>query len=155
MTPGWDRSWRDISMQLPHPLARLADCCWFARHVAKTRILLRGELPFSYRLAFGKRTGVDGYFFRHFTLDKHTLLAAIRARPDDTAVAEWFLQQPGVTADQIAAWNHFAPLLGVKGHPAYITRRIVTFFLYPKALRQPVDSLFAAIVQDEGLPLVP
>jgi hypothetical protein len=142
-------------MQLPHPLARLAGCCWLARHVAKTRVLLSGELPFAYRIAFGKRTGIDGYFFRHFGLNKNDILAAIRARPNDAAVAEWFLQLPGVTPDRIATWNRFAPLLGVKGHPAYLTRRIVTPFLYPKARRQPVDSLFAAIAQDEGLPSTP
>jgi len=142
-------------MQLPHPLAQLAGCCWLARHVAKTRVFLRGELPFAYRIAFGKRSGVDGYFFRHFGLHKAEVLAAIRTRPDNAAVADWFLQQPGVTPDRIAGWNRFAPLLGTKGHPAYLTRRIVTLFLYPKALRQPVDSLFAAIAQDEGLPSEP
>ncbi len=142
-------------MQLPHPLAQLAGCCWLARHVAKTRVFLSGELPFTYQLAFGKRTGIDGYFFRHFGLNKTQMLTAIRARPDHAVVAEWFLQQPGVTPDRIAAWNHFAPLLGVKGHPAYLTRLIVTPFLYPKARRQPVDGLFAAIVQDENLPPPP
>ncbi len=140
-------------MQLPHPLARLAGCCWLARHVAKTRVFLSGELPFTYRLALGSRIGVDGYFFRHFGLNKNEILTAIRTRPDDAAVAEWFLAQPGVTPDRIAAWNDLVPLLGTKGQPAYLTRRIVTLFLYPKALRQPVDSIVAAIAQDENLPL--
>jgi hypothetical protein len=95
---------------------------------------------------------VDGFFFRHFSLGNKQILAAIRARPDDAAIAEWFLQQPGVTPERIAAWNRFAPLLGVKGHPGYATRQIVKWFLYPRALHQPVDSIFAAIIQDEGLP---
>lgn len=139
-------------MPLPHPLARLADCCWLPRHVAKTRIFLRGELPFSYRIAFGARSGIDGFFFRHFGLNKTQVLAAIRARPDDAAVATWFLQQPGVTPERIAEWNRFAPLLGVKGHPAHLTLQIVKWFLYPKAISQPVRSLFTLIAQDESLP---
>jgi len=37
-----------LAMKLPHPLAKqLAGCCWLARHVAKTRVFLRGELPFA------------------------------------------------------------------------------------------------------------
>ena len=142
-------------MQLPHPLAQLAGCCWLPRHVAKTRIYLRGAMPFTYRIALGNRIGVDGYFFRHFGLDKKQVLAAIRARPDDAAIAEWFRQQPGVTPECIKTWNDFAPRLGIKGHPGYVTRQIVKWFLYPKALCQPVDSIFAAIIQDEGLPAEP
>jgi hypothetical protein len=142
-------------MQLPHPLAPLAGCSWLARHVAKTRVYLRGEMPFAYRIALGSRVGVDGYFFRHFGLHKAQMLAAIRAQPDDAAVAAWFLQQPGVNAGRIAVWNRFLPLLGTKGHRGYLTRRIVTLFLYPKALGQPVESIVAAIVQDEGLPSGP
>ena len=139
-------------MQLPHPLVRLAGCCWWQRHVTKTRVFLRGEMPFLYRIAFGARSGVDGYFFRHFDLGKNQVLAAIRARPDDAAAAEWFLQQPGVTPERIAEWNRFAPLLGVKGHPAYLTRQIVKWLLYPRSIAHPVDSIFTAIAQDEGLP---
>jgi len=142
-------------MQLPHPLTPLAGCSWLARHVAKTRLYLRGEMPFAYRIALGSRIGVDGYFFRHFGLSKGKVLAAIRARPDDARMTDWFLQQPGVTPERIAGWNRLLPLLGTQGHPGYFTRRIVTPFLYPKALRQPVDSLVAAIVQDENLPSEP
>ena len=138
-------------MQLPHPLARLADCCWLPRHIAKARIFIRGEMPFTYRIAFGARSGVDGYFFRHFGLNKAQVLAAIRARPDDASVAEWFLRQPDVTPEQIAKWNYAAPLLGIKGHPGYGTRQLVKWLLYPKSISCPVTSLFDAIVQDEGL----
>lgn len=142
-------------MQLPHPLTRLADCSWLQRHVTKTRIYFRGELPFTYRAALGSRMGIDGYFFRHFGLNKTQVLAAIRARPDDAAVAEWFLQQPGVTPARIAEWNHFAPQLGAKGHPGYFIRQIVKWIFYPKSIRHPVGSLFAMIAQDEGLPESP
>lgn len=142
-------------MQLPHPLTRLAGCCWLPRHIAKTRVYLRGEMPFAYRIALGSRVGVDGYFFRHFGLGKKQMLAAIRARPDDAAVAKWFLQQPGVTSERIASWNEFAPRLGVKGHPGYLTRQIVKWFLYPKSISRPVGGIFALIAQDEGLPAEP
>lgn len=138
-------------MQLPHPLARLADCCWLPRHIAKSRFFLRGEMPFTYRIALGSRIGVDGYFFRYFGLKKKQILAAIRARPEDAGVAEWFLQQPGVTPERIAEWNRFAPLLGVKGQTGYVTRQIVKWFLYPKSITRPVESIFEAIVQDEAL----
>ena len=141
-------------MQLPHPLARLADCCWLPRHIAKTRIYLRGEMPLSYRVALGSRIGVDGYFFRHFGLNKAQMLAAIRARSDDAAMAGWFLQQPGVTPARIKTWNRFAPRLGAKGHPGYVTRQFVKWFLYPKSIKHPVESLFAMIAQDEDLPAV-
>ena len=139
-------------MQLPHPLTRLAGCCWLARHVTKTRAYLRGELPFVYRLAFGSRVGVDGYFFRHFGLTKAQVLAAIRARHDDDAVANWFLDQPGATPERIADWNRFAPLLGTKGQPGYTTRQIVKWVFYPQSITQPVESIFDSIVQDEQLP---
>lgn len=142
-------------MQLPHPLARLADCCWLPRHIAKTRVYLQGGLPFTYRAALGSRMGIDGYFFRHFGLNKTQMIEAIRARPTDAVVATWFLQLPGVTPARITDWNRFAPLLGSKGHPGYFTFQIVKWFFYPKSIRQPVGSLFAAIAQDEGLTAPP
>ena len=142
-------------MQLPHSLARLAGCCWLPRHVAKSRIFLRSEMPLSYRIAFGSRVGVDGYFFRHFGLRRAQMLAAIRARSDDAAVGDWFLQRPGVNPGRIAEWNRLAPLLGAEGHPGFRTRQIVKWLLYPKSITRPVGSIFSAIVQDEGLPADP
>lgn len=141
-------------MQLPHPLARLAGCCWLPRHIAKTRVYLRGELPFIYRAALGSRVGIDGYFFRHFGLGKKQILAAIRARPDDAAVVEWFLQQPGVTAERIAAWNEFAPRLGAKGQPGSFTRLFAKWF-YPQPFSVQPEGFFALIAHDEGLPAEP
>ena len=81
------------------------------------------------------------------------MLTAIRARPDEAAMAEWFLQQPGVTTQRIVAWNQFAPHLDRKGHPGYLARRIFTPLLNPASLFRPrVDTTFSAIAQDEGLP---
>ena len=125
-------------------------------HYILATLTLRGPRPGAYTLqlpdCLRARTGVDGYFFRHFVLNKQVILNAVRSSLDDAAVARWFLQQPGITPARIAEWNRLASLLGVKGHPAYFTRRLVTLFPYPKAITQPVNSLFAAIIQDEGLP---
>jgi hypothetical protein len=143
-------------MQLPHPLsARLAGCGWLERHVAKTRVFLRGSLPWSYRIALGSRVGVDGYFFRHFGLRKAEVLAAVRAHPAEPDLVAWFRGQPGVSADRIRQWNDLLPRLGAPGQPGHVTRHIVKWFLYPRSLRQPVASLVEAICQDEGLPPAP
>ena len=138
-------------MQLPHPLTRLADCCWLPRHIAKTRVYLRGEMPFAYRIALGSRVGVDGYFFRHFKLSRAQIVAAVRGAPADEQIATWFLARRGVTPELIAQWNEFAPLIGAKGHPGYLTRHTVKWIFYPKSITRPVGSLFEAIIQDEGL----
>lgn len=138
-------------MKLPHPCAQLAGCCWLPRLAAKTRVFLRGEMPRSYRIAFGSRRGIDGYFLRHFRLEMRAVVSAVKHAKDDAALAGWFLHQPGVTPQSIAAWNEFAPRLGTKGHPAHTTLHIVKWFFYPRAILHPVDSLFEAIVQDEDL----
>lgn len=138
-------------MQLPHPSARLAGCCWLPRFAAKTRVALRGGLPLSYRVAFGSRLGVDGYFFRHFQLSLPHAVAAVRRARDDDALAAWFLKQPGVTPDSIAAWNTLAPRLGAPGQPARATLHIVRWFLYPRIALRRLHSLFHAIELDERL----
>lgn len=142
-------------MQLPHPCAQLAGCCWLPRLAAKTRAFLRGEMPFSYRLAFGSRSGVDGYFLRHFQLEMRAVVSAVKHAESDAALAAWFLRQPGVSPQTIVAWNELAPRLGAKGHPAFLTRHLVKWFLYPKAIRRPVGTLFEMIVQDEDLDAIP
>ncbi|MBI2517369.1 MAG: DUF5069 domain-containing protein [Opitutae bacterium] len=138
-------------MKLPHPAAQLAGCCWLPRLAAKTRVFLQGEMPLSYRIAFGSRRGIDGYFLRHFRLEMRKVVSAVKHAENDAALVAWFLQQPGVSPQTIAAWNEFAPRLGAKGHPAYATRQIVKWFLYPKSILHPVGSLFEMIVQDEDL----
>ncbi|HEY4246674.1 MAG TPA: DUF5069 domain-containing protein [Lacunisphaera sp.] len=136
---------------LPHPLETLAGCCWLPRIAAKTRGYLLGDMPFTYRLAFGSRIGVDGYFFRHFRLSRSKIIAAVRASPEDAQLAGWFLGRSAVTAESIATWNEFAPRLGAKGHPGHATFLAVKCFFYPKAIVHPVCSIFEAIVQDEDL----
>lgn len=138
-------------MNLPHPRAELAGCCWLPRLTAKTRGYLKGEMTLSYRVAFGSRIGVDGYFFRHFGLTRAQVIAAVRAASSDAAVAQWFLRRPGVTAQSVAAWNELAPRLGAKGNPGYLTRLTVKWILYPALLFRPVGSIFEMIAQDETL----
>ena len=108
-------------------------------------------MPFSYRLAFGSRIGVDGYFFRHFQLSRAQVIAAVRAAPTDEIVAQWFLALPTVTTKSIADWNEFAPRLGAKGNPAYLTGQIVKWGLYPKSISRSPESIFEMIALDEDL----
>lgn len=139
-------------MQLPHPRAELAGCCWLPRLATKTRAFLRGEMPTSYRLAFGSRIGVDGYFLRHFQLSHAQVVAAIRRAENDDALATWFLARPGVTVASIAAWNALAPQLGARGRPGYVTYQLVKWFFYPKSIFRAERGIFDAIARDENLP---
>ena len=138
-------------MKLRHPAARLANCCWLPRLADKTRIHLAGELPLSYRIAFGSAIGVDGYFLRHFRLRLPAVIGAVKSSPDDEALARWFTSRPGVAPALIEEWNAFAPKLGSKGHPGYAARQTLKWLLYPRSIFHPVNSLFEAIVQDEDL----
>jgi hypothetical protein len=109
-------------------------------------------MPRNYRVAFGSRVGIDGYFLRHFHLKLPQLLAAVRKHQSNDALADWFLRQPYVNPKSISIWNEQAPKIGSWGSPGYFTRHIVKWFLYPKSIRKPVNSIFQAIVQDENLP---
>jgi hypothetical protein len=119
--------------------------------MAKTRLYLSGRMPFSYRLAFGSRIGVDGYFVRHFHLTMPKFVAALRSSGSDAEFVQWFLARPGVNTSSIADWNSTALRLGRPGNPGYLTLRIVRWVLYPKSILRPVDSIFESIAQDEKL----
>lgn len=108
-------------------------------------------MPLSYRVAFGSRIGVDGYFFRHFQLNRAGVIGAVRTTSNDDELSHWFLARPSVNKQSIATWNELAPNLGAKGHPGYATRQCVKWILYPKSATLPVGSIFEAIAQDEGL----
>jgi hypothetical protein len=107
-------------------------------------------MPLLYRVAFGSRLGVDGYFLRHFKLSLRTFLRGVGQAGNDDALARWFVALPGVSHQRIADWNLFAPDLGAPGHPGFFTRHVVKWVLYPKSVRRPVQSIFEAIEQDEG-----
>ncbi len=137
-------------IRLRRPQEQLAGCCWLPRFADKARLYRDGRLPWLYRLAFGSRLGVDGYFMRYFRLSPREFLAGVVRVGDDAALAAWFLNRPGVTSQRIAGWNELAPKLGARGHPGFVTRHVVKWLLYPKSVTQPVNSLFEAIDQDEG-----
>jgi uncharacterized protein DUF5069 len=140
----------EVTMLIPRPQEQMAGCCWLPRFADKARLYHSGRLPFLYRLAFGSRLGVDGYFLRHFKLSLLDFIEGVTKAIDDHALAQWFLAHPGVTAQRIADWNLLAPKLGTRGCPGFLTRQVVKWMLYPKSIRQPVNSLFDAIEQDEG-----
>lgn len=142
-------------MKLPHPEARLADCCWLPRMAAKIRIQQNAGLPLSYRVAFGSRLGVDGYFLRHFRLTMPAVIAAVRRAPDDAGLARWFLGRSHVSTASIQSWNALAVRLGARGQPAHLIFQVVRRVLYPKTADSPVETIFAAIEQDENLPPEP
>ena len=136
-------------MKLRRPTDQIAGCCWLPRIADKARCYLAGEMPLAYRVAFLSRVGVDGYFIRHFSFSRSCFLAGVQASPDDATLESWFLSQPTATVSTIADWNRLAPTLGMRGHPGYLTRHTVKWFLYPKSVRKAVSSLFEAIEQDE------
>ena len=136
-------------MHLPRPQDQLAGCVWLPRFTEKARLSLDRQLPFIYQLAFGSRYGVDGYFLRHFDLTIDQFLAAVHPSKDNAALARWFLALPGASSPRIPEWNRFATLLGVKGHPGYLTLQLAKWLFYLKSVRIPVRSLFEAIDQDE------
>ncbi|GJL52882.1 MAG: hypothetical protein NPIRA02_00140 [Nitrospirales bacterium] len=111
---------------------------------------ISGKLPLFYRLAFCSPKGLDGYFLRHFHIRKNDFLKAVQtSEVGDDGIAQWFLVQPGVTAERVAEWNAFAPRLGEPGQPGSWTFHLVKCVLYPKAVGSPVNNLFEAIIQDE------
>ncbi len=132
------------------PKERLADCCWLPRFADKARALLAGELPFLYRAALGSPLGVDGFFLRHFQINRGDFIRAVRSTVGDQALAVWFLTQPHVNAATIDEWNHNAPRLGAQGQPGRWIFLTVRWFMYPRTLRHPATGMFAAVEQDEA-----
>ena len=134
------------------PRDQLAGCCWLPRFIDKARLLLTGELPFTYRAAFGSSLGVDGHFLKHFGIVRGDFIRAVRDSKDDAAVATWFLARPKVNESKIAAWNEYAPNLGAKGQPGYLAFRLVKWPFYPSLRGQSVSSIFEGIEMDETAP---
>ena len=112
---------------------------------------MRHEMPRSYRVAFGSRVGIDGYFLRHFRLSLVQLLVAVKKSRSDDELIKWFLGQPHVNEKSIADWNLSAPKIGSRGFSGYVTLHLVKWVLYPKSIGRPVGSIFEAIIQDENL----
>lgn len=137
-------------MNLRRPQDTLAGCCWLARMADKVRASQQGNFPFLYRVSLGSPIGIDGYFLRHFRVSfRHFRNAVIQTRTDRD-LEQWFLSQPGVNSPTISKWNDFAPKLGTPGYPVSFLRHLIKWFIYPKSIKQPVNSLFEMIEQDEA-----
>jgi hypothetical protein len=136
-------------MKLRRPQDELAGCCWLARIVDKVRISQQGDFPLLYRLSLGSPIGIDGFFLRHFKISFRPLREAVLQTRNDENLAQWFLSQPGVNPETIAKWNEYGPKLGTPGYPGSLLRHVVKWFVYPKAIKHPVNSLFEMIEQDE------
>jgi len=137
-------------MKLRPPQDELAGCCWLARMADKVRASQQGDFPFLYRLSLGSPIGIDGYFLRHFGLSFGQFRKATLENHHDENLAQWFLNQPGVTPATISHWNEYAPKIGTPGYPASFLRHLIKWFVYPKSVKQPVNSLFDMIEQDEA-----
>jgi uncharacterized protein DUF5069 len=138
-------------MKLRRPTDELAGCCWLARIADKVRASEQGDFPLLYRLSLGSPIGVDGYFLRHFRLSFREFRNVVIETENDENLAQWFLNQPGVNSSIIASWNAYGPKLGTPGYPFSLLRHLIKWFVYPKSIRHPVDSLFEMIDQDEEL----
>lgn len=132
----WDRS--------------LADCMWVARFSDKARLHLRGELTPDFEPFFGRKIATDGTFLGFFDLELESALETLREDTSDTAFTAWFLAQPGVTPDKIAAWNELAPQLGKPGQLMERNFRFAQTKFYGGPLADPrVVSVFSGIAWDE------
>lgn len=136
-------------MKLRRPTDELADCCWLPRMADKVRASHQGNFPLFYRLALGSPLGVDGHFLRHFGLSFRTFQQAVLKTKNDENLVQWFVHQPDVTPTSIANWNTFAPKIGTPGYPGSIIKLLVKWVLYPKSVKDPRNSLFEMIEQDE------
>jgi hypothetical protein len=137
-------------MKLRRPQDELAGCCWLARIADKVRASQQGRFPLLYRLSLGSPIGIDGYFLRHFGLSFRQFRNAVLESRNDENLARWFLNQSGVNAATIANWKEYGPKLGTPGYPGSLVLRVIKWFVYPKALKHPVNSLFEMIEQDEA-----
>lgn len=141
--------WKGAIMKLRRPQDELAGCCWLARIVDKVRAAQGGDFPLLYRLSLGSPIGIDGHFLRHFHLPFHQFKTAVLETRTDDGLAQWFLSQPNVNTQAITRWNEYAPKLGTPGYPGSMLRHLIKWFVYPKACKKPVNSLFEMIEQDE------
>ena len=98
-----------------------------------------------YRLSLGSPIGIDGFFLRRFGISYRQFRDAVIDMREDEALAEWFLSQPWVNPETIAHWNEYAPQLGTPGYSGSLLRHIIPWFVYPKAINHPVNSLFDMI----------
>lgn len=137
-------------MKLRPPQETLARCCWLARMADKVRASQQENFPVLYRLSLASPIGIDGYFLRHFKLSFRQFRNAVIETRTDQDLERWFQGQMGVHSSTISSWNDFAPKLCTQGYPVSFVRHLIKWFVYPKSIKDPVNSLFRMIEQDEG-----
>ena len=140
-------------MNLRRPWDKLADCMWLARFVDKARLHLAGALNEDFEPYFGHALATDGAFLKHFGLTLEDCVAAVRIHgSDDDATATWFLAQPSVSPNRIAAWNAAAFDLGKSGHVMERSFRWARrkYYSGAGAGEDIVNSVFSGIAWDEG-----
>ena len=136
---------------LPVPRdASLAGCVWLARFLAKARLLSADQLPPDYVERFGHPDGVDGNFFRFFSLGHEQLMDVIRREPSDETFAGWFAALPGNDDARIAAWNDFAEKLGQPGYPMADRLQQVLPGMAGRPDVSKIHSIFDLITADEA-----
>lgn len=136
-------------LTLPLPRARLADCVWLPRLVAKIRGAAQGTLPAAYAVRFCDHDSVDEYFLRFFGLSKDEMMDAVHRGQSDEEIAQWFRARPGVDDRRIAEWNEFAEQLGRPGFP--MAARLVEVLPVKYAQLDPgsIHSIFELLEADE------
>lgn len=134
---------------LPLPRARLADCCWLPRLIAKARQLESGELPAEYAARFCDRDSVDAHFLETLGLRREDLLQAVRQHPDEAGMEAWFRAQPGIDAERIARWNTLAENLGRPGFPMAERFADVLPTMYRHLDPAKVQTIFDLLEADE------
>jgi hypothetical protein len=136
-------------MNLPAPKARLANCVWLPRILAKARLLQRGELPPDYAERFGHPTGVDHLFLNHFHLQRDDIVTV--AGRTDQEVAAWFTARPEGRTESIAQWNDTALNLGRPGYPLAERFPIAKATVYKNVESTGMTTVFELLEADDRL----
>lgn len=134
-------------MKLPPPEARIADCVFLPRIIAKARALKAGLLPHEYAERFGAPDAVDGLFLKFFSLRADQIVEA--AELDDAAVAQWFTALPTGTAARISKWNHTALNLGRPGFPMAERLPVALSTKYRHLAGRGIKTIFEMLNADE------
>lgn len=138
-----------MSAPIPPPRARLADCVWLPRILAKARLFREGRLPPDYAARFGVVDGVDSVFLGHFGLTRDDLIAV--APLTDAGVAAWFTSLASATPQRIAEWNHLSDHLGKPGYPLEARFPVGLATTYAHLAHRKPETILLMLEMDEGL----
>ena len=137
-------------MKLPSPRETLAGCVWLPRILGKAGLLQRGGLPPDYEARFCHQDGIDGFFLRHFGLEKKDILHA--ASLGDEEAARWFLAIPRNSEIQIRKWNEIALNLGRSGYPLAERFPVAKATVYAHVKSEGMTTVFELLEADEATP---